>query len=137
MAAIAQQAYAPYVQRMDGRRPAPMDADYVAAVADSEAWVVDVDGEVIGFLVLVREGDGMLLDNVAVHPSRHGLGAGRLLLELAEARSAAAGCRRIRLYTHETMVEDQRLYERIGYLETHRATEQGMRRVFYEKALAD
>jgi hypothetical protein len=34
------------------------------------------------------------------------------------------------------MVENQALYERIGYVETHRAHEHGFDRVFYEKALA-
>ena len=33
------------------------------------------------------------------------------------------------------MVENQRLYERIGYVETHRAKEHGFARVFYEKVL--
>ncbi len=33
------------------------------------------------------------------------------------------------------MVENQRLYGRIGYVETHRACENGLRRIFYVKAL--
>ena len=132
---VAELAYSPYLPRMGGLRPGPMDTDYAAAVADTEAWVASVDGEVVGFLVLVLEGDVMLLENVAVLPSHHGSGIGRALLALAEELSVAAGCTRIRLYTHETMVENQRLYERLGYVETHRASEHGFTRVFYEKRL--
>jgi len=44
MRRIAAAAYSPYVPRMEGRRPGPLDADYAAAVADSEAWVVEADG---------------------------------------------------------------------------------------------
>jgi hypothetical protein len=33
------------------------------------------------------------------------------------------------------MFENQALYERIGYVETHRAEHHGFARVFYEKAL--
>ena len=73
--------------------------------------------------------------NVAVLPSHHGQGVGRALLELAERRTRAAGHTRIRLYTHVTMVENQRLYERIGYVETHRTTEHGFTRVFYKMTL--
>lgn len=91
--------------------------------------------EVIGFLALVHEEDSMLLNGVAVLPSRQGLGAGRLLLTLAETRASAAGYQRIRLYTDEAMVENQRLYERIGYAETHRASEDGLQRIFYAKTL--
>ncbi len=132
---VAEQAYSPYLPRMGGLRPGPMDTDYLAAVADSEAWVAESDGEVVGFLILVGEDDGMLLENVAVLPSHHGRGIGRELLTLAEDRAVAAGHARIRLYTHESMVENQRLYERNGYVETHRGGEHGLIRVFFEKRL--
>ena len=112
-----------------------MDTDYAAAVTDTEAWVASVGGEAVGFLLLVDEGDAMLLENVAVLPSHHGQGVGRALLALAEDRARAAGRTRIRLYTHESMVENQQLYARIGYVETHRETEHGLTRVFYEKGL--
>lgn len=138
MARIAEQAYAPYLERMtNGQRPAPMDTEYEERIAATEAWVAEAEGEVIGFLILVDEGDGMLLDGVAVLPSHQGLGAGRHLLTLAETRARAAGYDHIRLYTNEVMVENQGLYERSGYRETHRASEDGFSRVFYDKALAD
>jgi RimJ/RimL family protein N-acetyltransferase len=135
VARVAEAAYSPYLERMDGARPGPLDADYAAAVTDSEAWVVERDGAVIAFLLLVPEGDAMLLDNVAVLPAHHGTGIGRALLALAEGRARALGLDRIRLFTHVTMVENQRLYERLGYVETHRGGESGLVRVFYEKPL--
>ena len=135
IADIAQEAYAPYLERMHGQRPGPMDADYESLVATSEAWVAEEDGEIVGFLVLTGESDALLLEGVAVLPSYQGLGVGRRLLELAETEARAAGYDRIRLYTHETMVENQRLYERNGYVETHRATEHGFGRVFYVKSM--
>lgn len=135
LARIAEAAYAPYLPRMGGLRPGPMDTDYAAAVGHGEAWVASADDTVVGFLLLVAEADAMLLDNVAVLPSHHGTGVGRALLSLAEERARAAGHSRIRLYTHEAMVENQRLYERIGFVETHRATEHGFTRVFYDKRL--
>ena len=47
----------------------------------------------------------------------------------------AVGHDRVRLYTHVSMVENQRLYERLGYVETRRGHEDGLARVFYEKPL--
>jgi len=135
VAAIAEAAYSPYLERMGGLRPGPMDTDYDAAVADTEAWVVEVDGAVAGFVLLVEEEGRMLLENVAVLPRLHGRGLGRLLLEHAERRTAELGLDRIRLHTHVTMVENQALYERTGYVETARRTEHGFTRVFYEKRL--
>ncbi len=133
---VALAAYSPYLPRMGGQRPGPLDADYAAAVADHETWVADEDGEVVGYLVVVTELDALLLDNVAVLPTHHGRGVGRALLVLAEERALASGRTRIRLFTHVSMVENQRLYERIGYVETGRATEDDRTRVFYEKVLA-
>ena len=133
---VAEAAYTPYLERMDGLRPGPLDTDYERAVADSEAWVVERDGDVVGYLLLVEEEDDLLLDNVAVLPSHHGTGIGRALLTLAEGRATALGQRRIRLYTHVTMTENQRLYERLGYVETHRGGEHGLERVSYAKPVA-
>lgn len=130
---VADLAYSPYLPRMGGIRPGPMDTDYDVAVLETEAWVAEVDGEVVGFILLVIEDEAMLLDNIAVLPSHAGQGVGRALLTLAEERTAAAGHSRIRLYTHEAMLENQRLYESIGYVKTHRAIEHGFTRAFYEK----
>ena len=135
MQRVAEEAYSTYLPRMGGQRPGPMDTDYLAAVTDTEAWVAEADGDLVGFLILAAEDDGMLLEGVAVHPAHQGRGLGRALLVLAEQRAVATGHARIRLYTHESMVENQRLYERIGYAETHRATEHAFTRVFYEKSL--
>lgn len=135
LAAIAAAAYSPYLERMEGLRPGPMDTDYAAAVADTEAWVALHNGDVVGFVLLVGEVDHVLLENVAVVPEHHGRGVGRMLLELAEHRTAELGLDRVRLYTHVTMVENQALYERVGYVETARTTDHGFTRVFYEKHL--
>ena len=135
MADIATAAYAPYLERMGGLRPGPMDTDYGAAVADAEAWVALLDDGVVGFVLLVEEPDGLLLENVAVLPAHHGRGIGRRLLEQAERRAVELGRDRIRLCTHVTMVENHALYDRIGYAETARTSENGFTRVFYEKRL--
>lgn len=45
------------------------------------------------------------------------------------------GCPAVRLYTHELMVENIALYGKIGFRETHRATENGFARVFMRKEL--
>ena len=134
LAAIAEAAYAVYVPRI-GRPPPPMVADYAAAVRDAETWVLDDGGRVAGYLVLVYHDDHVLLDNVAVGPEHQGRGLGGRLLKYAEAQTIAKGLNEIRLYTNEAMTENQALYERIGYEETHRGGDGWVRRVFYRKFL--
>ncbi|PCE26251.1 GNAT family N-acetyltransferase [Paraburkholderia acidicola] len=131
---IVRHAYSPYISRI-GRPPGPMSDDYEVLIAAGRVYVVEVEGTLQGILVLVPEPDAMLLDNVAVAPSARGTGIGRSLLEYAERSARAAGYRVIRLYTHETMTENIALYARIGYIETHRAEEKGLKRVFMVKPL--
>jgi N-acetylglutamate synthase-like GNAT family acetyltransferase len=128
-------AYGHYVDRI-GRRPAPMDADHGREVRDGQVSVAEADGEVVGLVVLVEADDHLLVENVAVAPTRQGGGVGALLLRHAEARARSAGLPEVRLYTHEAMVENLAYYARHGFVETHRRTEDGFRRVFLTKVLA-
>lgn len=129
---LASAAYLPYVPRI-GRPPAPLSADYAAIVARGEASVAVRAGQIIGMIVLVAEADYLLLENVAVLPAEQGRGVGTRLLEFAEARARELGLPAIRLYTNEAMTENLAYYRRRGYAETHRATERGLRRVYFIK----
>lgn len=131
---IVRAAYSGYIARI-GRAPGPMLDDYGERIAAGRVHVAEHDGVVKGILVLVPEPDAMLLDNVAVAPDAQGLGLGRLLLTYAERAAVAAGYRAIKLYTNEAMTENLVLYARNGYVETHRAEEKGLRRVYMRKPL--
>jgi len=104
--------------------------DYGQLIRDGRVHVIEHDGNIRGVLVLIPQEGAMLLDNVAVSPSAQGLGLGRKMLKFAEAAAADAGYRSIRLYTNEAMTENIELYTRIGYSETHRVEEKGLRRVY-------
>lgn len=131
---IVREAYTPYVPRI-GREPGPMLDDYGALIAEGRVRVVEDDGVVQGLLVLIPQADAMLLDNVAVSPAAQGRGLGRLLLLYAEQAAIAAGYGSIKLYTNEAMTENIALYSRLGYAETHRVEEKGLRRVYMVKPL--
>jgi len=133
--AVVMAAYAHYVARI-GRKPGPMLDDYGALIWEGRVHVaVDHGGTVQGILVLIPEKEAMLLDNVAVVPAAQGMGLGRTMLEFAEQVALDAGYRSIRLYTNEVMTENIQLYSRIGYSETHRGEERGLRRVYMTKTL--
>ena len=133
---IVDQAYRHYLPRM-GKPPGPMLDDYAARVSQGVVWVLEQGGAIAAVVVLLPAPDYLLLDNIAVSPARQGLGLGRRLLAFAEDEALRRGYREIRLYTHETMVENQRLYASIGYEETGRGTEAGYNRVFMRKQLRD
>ena len=133
---IADQAYRHYITRI-GKPPGPMLDDYAARVSEGVVWVLEEGAVIAAIIVLLSAPNYLLLDNIAVSPARQGLGLGRQLLAFAETEALRRGYREIRLYTHQTMVENQRLYASIGYEETGRGTEAGYDRVFMRKQLID
>jgi ribosomal protein S18 acetylase RimI-like enzyme len=134
VAELVERAYEGYVEEIGGR-PAPMDADYAAAVRDGTLFVAEDGGEVAGAIVLVDEGEHLEIENVAVAPSRQGGGIGRALLAFAEEQARERGVAELRLFTHVVMTRNQRIYGLLGYTEIERRTDHGFERVFYSKRL--
>lgn len=132
--ALIEQAYAPYIARI-GQKPGPMLDDYAALIAAGAIDIAEDEHGIAGLIVfLVVEGKA-LLDNVAVASRARGTGLGGRLIAHAEAKAREAGFGRIILYTHEKMTENRALYPRLGYRETHRVSEKGFDRVYFEKLL--
>lgn len=132
---IALAAYAPYIRRI-GRKPAPMVADYPALVAAGKVWIRSEIAEIVGYIVLDAAEDALHVENVAVHPERHGEGHGRALLDFAEAEARRRRLHRLALYTNAKMTENISLYSALGWRETERRWEDGFNRVYFEKQVS-
>jgi N-acetylglutamate synthase-like GNAT family acetyltransferase len=127
-------AYTKYIERI-GRQPAPMTADYAAALEQARVWVLESGDAIVGALVTEDRGDHLLLETIAVASSAQGSGYGRLLLDRAEGDAAELGLTEIRLYTNEAMTENLSFYPRHGYRETGRAQQDGFWRVYFSKTV--
>ena len=132
--ALVTVVYTQYIPLI-GQKPGPMSDDYSALIEKRRVYVLSSENKLAGMLVLLPEDEAMLLDNVAVHPDMQGRGYGRALIAFAEKLSIERGFKAIRLYTNEAMIENVRLYECLGFVETHRAEEKGFRRVYMTKPL--
>ena len=131
---IVQAAYRHYIARM-GKKPGPMLDDYERRQRDAQLYLARIGAEVVGVAVLVRAPDHLELNNVAVHPRWQSRGVGRALIAFAEESAREQGVPELRLYTHVKMTENIALYLRIGFVETHRALEEGFDRVYMRKLL--
>ena len=127
-------AYSVYIPRI-GREPAPMRADYDALVSEGAVTVALDEDAIVGVLVLRPEPDSLLLENVAVAPTKQHRGIGRALIAFAEERARELGLTKITLYTNSRMTENLSLYRRLGYAEVGRRREHGFDRVFFEKVI--
>jgi ribosomal protein S18 acetylase RimI-like enzyme len=132
---LVRRAYTMYIARM-GMEPAPMRSDYAALIREDAVTVAVDRGEIVGVLVLRRQPDSLLLENVAVAPERQGHGIGRTLIAFAEQRALQLSLAKVTLYTNALMTENLSLYQRLGYREVGRRQEYGFDRVFFEKAVA-
>lgn len=127
--AIARAAYVKYVPRI-AREPPPMVADFAAYIARGNVVVIEACGELRGFMIAWPEEDAYLIDNIAVDPLAQGRGLGRTLIEHAVSEARRQGLSALRLYTNVAMTENLAMYRRIGFMETHRAVEDGLNRVY-------
>jgi len=131
---VVYDAYKGYILQI-GKPPAPMTDDYRRQIEAGNVWVLLLNDQLVGLVVLVRQREYMLLDNVAVAPERQGRGLGRALMDFAEAKARACGYHEIHLYTNEVMQQNLALYKHLGYEETARQLDSGFRRVFMKKIL--
>lgn len=131
----AEQAYARYVPVI-GRKPAPMLADYAAQIAAGIVYVAtDANGSLLGFIVFYVSAGQLLLENVAVLPSAAGQGVGKSLIAFCEQAGRKLAIDTVQLYTNELMSDNLAIYPKLGYAQVGRRTEDGFKRVYFEKRL--
>jgi ribosomal protein S18 acetylase RimI-like enzyme len=133
---IARSAYARYVPRI-GREPAPMMADYDADARAGRIVVLEVERSIIGYLVAWPEDDAYFIENIGIDRHLQGKGWGRRLIDHAAIEAAHLGLSALRLYTNAAMTENLSMYAHLGFVETHRVTQDGFNRVYMRLNLAD
>lgn len=87
---VVHSGYKVYIPRI-GTPPAPTTDDSRHHVAAGNVWLLLLDGQVVGLIVLAPKPNYRLLDNVAVAPEKQGRGFGRRLMYLAEVRARQCG----------------------------------------------
>ncbi|MEO1194269.1 MAG: GNAT family N-acetyltransferase [Pseudomonadota bacterium] len=132
--AIAEAAYAPYAATL-GKPPAPMVADFGAAQAAGDLFVLEQAGQVVAYIHLYRKEAVLHIENLAVHPSARRQGLAGRLLDFAEEEARRRGISVLDLYTNVVMTEAQALYERAGFTEIERREVNGFHRIFLQRRL--
>jgi len=97
-----------------------MTADYDRAVAEHVIDLHEESGSLVALIEMIPQADHILIENIAVHPDRHGQGFGSRLLTHAEDVARSLGLKEMRLYTNGLMQSNIALYTRRGYLEDRR-----------------
>jgi ribosomal protein S18 acetylase RimI-like enzyme len=98
----------------------------VASDSNFELVVAEEAGIVVGCLQLCilpglssQGASRALIEDVRVASSRRSRGIGEQLVQWAVGRARARGCKLVELLTHNTRVDAQRFYERLGFSRSH------------------
>jgi len=103
------------------------------------AWLVGYDGGVpvcCGGLRPLAEPGVAEIKRMFVSGAARGRGHGRTLLAELERRAAASGCRHVRLFTTEVLVEARALYRSAGYRVVDTVPDGERTDIWLEKTLA-
>jgi len=118
--------------------PLTQTLDEVRAELAANLGQVALDGDrLIGAVRARRDRDLLLIGRLAIAPDRQGEGLGSRLLAAVEQAGRDAGAVEAELFTGSLSEANLRLYEREGYRETQRVTEDdGIEQVFLRKPLS-
>ncbi len=127
---LLQQESLPGEQREDPGPPLP--EAYVRAFEAIDAdprqrlVVAEVDGEVVGTLVMVimanlsyRGGTIAQLENVVVDEPLRGQGVGETMARWAMEEARRSGCFRLQLTSNKARKDAHRFWERLGFVKSH------------------
>jgi ribosomal protein S18 acetylase RimI-like enzyme len=103
-----------------GTIPKPATEDYRPRIARGEVWILEIEGEPTGIVVLEGNAEHLLVYSIAVKPDAQRQGYGRALLDFADQRAIELGLHEVRLYTNEQMERNLMLYGRHGFVEIGR-----------------
>lgn len=119
LAECIEAAYSVYASRI---HDLPAVSDGIPdAIKHHRVWIAELEGQIVGGMILVPKDDFLVLENVAVRPECAGMGLGRALIQRAEEDCLELGLHEIRLSTHEDMPENVAIYSHLGWTETGRS----------------
>ncbi|MEM7614465.1 MAG: GNAT family N-acetyltransferase [Pseudomonadota bacterium] len=131
---LAQTAFAPYANRIRGRRE-PLSADLRELVMAGRISVFVVANAIRGFVCYYTDGPDVHIEALAVGNKFRRRGVGRQLLDKADREGLRAGCRRAIFYTNAQMFENIAYFRAKGFQEVDRRLSNGFERVVLERYL--
>jgi ribosomal protein S18 acetylase RimI-like enzyme len=114
-----------------------MDDDYEARCVKGHAWLLEVDGQPVGAVIIEDMDQYLFLHNIAVTPETQHRGFGQSLMRFVEEEARRRGYGEVKLTTAVVMQRNVDLYLRLGYTITGREPTATIDRLWMTKRLGD
>lgn len=118
---LMQEAFTPYVQKLNGKSVAGPYPWLKAAIEDGNVYVALEQKQIVGFATTRHEDGVFFIDQLGVNPAQQRNGAGSWLLNNIENIARQKHATLMKLNTAEMMENLLRLYRRHGFAETSKA----------------
>ena len=100
----------------------PTTDEIMLRFGEGPMWIVTKRDAAIGTVSVITQPEGLYIRSMAVSPSAHGLGIGRMLLEAVEKYAIEKGFERLFLYTTSFLFGAIHLYEKSGFVHVRDTT---------------
>jgi ribosomal protein S18 acetylase RimI-like enzyme len=114
-----------------------MDDDYEARCVKGHAWLLEVNRQPVGAVIIEDMDRYLFLHNIAVSPETQHHGFGQLLMRFVEEEARRRGYDEVKLTTSTVMQRNVDLYLRLGYAITGREPTATVDRLWMTKRLGN
>jgi GNAT superfamily N-acetyltransferase len=97
------------------RATTPTASEVAARLPEGPVWIATIDGQPVGTVSVLRQGEEVYVRSMGVTPGARGAGVAAALLDAATQFAVDVGAQRMRLSTTPFLHGAIRLYERAGF----------------------
>lgn len=118
---LMQTAFAPYVKKLDENSVSGPYPWLRSSIQNGDVYVALEQAEIVGIATTSHTKGVFSIDQLGVNPTRQGNGIGSWLLGQIAETARKENAKIMQLQTAEMMGDLLRLYQRHGFVETHKA----------------
>ena len=129
-------SFEPFISVL-GQIPSALNADFKQIISNNNLYVAIIDDKVVGTIEIIMDNENVKIEKLSVLPDFRGNKIGNKLICYAEFLAKANKLSKVKLFTNELLDYNIKYFRNSGFIETERKTENGFKRVYFEKIIIE